>query len=161
MPSRHAGSFPKTVRWGWDPVAEGNRAGDGMACKMQAIAKQMLSAATRISCLRKKLPVHRPYIVTVSSSAGRWSHRQSNLPVSAWPVLASPEAMRSASACSAVTAGAFTGHRKFQSTRSQCPATLRCNDTCRVPFIDNDFQVIFDFLHDWVNIIRPRCSGKI
>ena len=74
LPSRHAGSFSEDRPLGWDPVAEGNRAGDGMACnnsdhrqwrkqgavvgaaasKMQAIAKQMLGAATRISCLRKK-----------------------------------------------------------------------------------------------------------
>ena len=60
---------------------KGNRAGDGMACnnsdrrqwrkqeavvgaaasEMQADAKQLLGAATRISCLRRKLPAHRPF----------------------------------------------------------------------------------------------------
>ena len=66
-PSRTAGSFSEDRPLGWDPVAEGNRAGDGMACnnsdcgqwpkqgaivgaaasKMQAAAPQMLGAATR------------------------------------------------------------------------------------------------------------------
>ena len=70
------GSFSEDRPLGWDPVAEGNRAGDGMACnnsdrrlrrkqgtavgaaasKMRAVAKQMLGAATRISCPRRKLP---------------------------------------------------------------------------------------------------------
>ena len=60
---------------------QGNRAGDGMACtnsdrrqwrkqgavvgaaasEMQANAKQLLGAATRISCLRRKLPDGLPY----------------------------------------------------------------------------------------------------
>ena len=31
-PSRTAGSFSEDRPLGWDPVAEGNRAGDGMAC---------------------------------------------------------------------------------------------------------------------------------
>ena len=64
------------ISTGWDSVAEGNRAGDGMACnnsdrrqwrkqgavvgaaasEMQADAKQLLGAATRISCLQRKLP---------------------------------------------------------------------------------------------------------
>ena len=63
---------------------KGNRAGDGMACnnsdrrqwrkqeavvgaaasEMQADAKQLLGAATRISCLRRKLPAHRPFCIT-------------------------------------------------------------------------------------------------
>ena len=70
------GSFSEDRPLGWDPVAEGNRAGDGMACnssdrrlrrkqgtavgaaasKMRAAAKQMLGAATRISRPRRKLP---------------------------------------------------------------------------------------------------------
>ena len=31
-PSRTVGSFSEDRPLGWDPVAEGNRAGDGMAC---------------------------------------------------------------------------------------------------------------------------------
>ena len=78
---QRAGSFSEDRPLGWDPIAEGNRAGDGMACnssdrrlrrkqgtavgaaasKMRAAAKQLLGAATRISCLRRKLPTHRPY----------------------------------------------------------------------------------------------------
>ena len=76
---QRAGSFSEDRPLGWDPIAEGNRAGDGMACnnsdrrqwrkqgavvgaaasEMQADAKQLLGAATRISCLRRKLPTHR------------------------------------------------------------------------------------------------------
>ena len=75
-PSRTAGSFSEDRPLGWDPVAEGNRADDRMACnssdrrlrrkqgtavgaaasKMRAAAKQMLGAATRISRPRRKLP---------------------------------------------------------------------------------------------------------
>ena len=73
LPGQWAGSFSEDRPLGWDPVAEGNRAGDGMACnnsdrrqwrkqgavvgaaasEMQADAKQLLGAATRISCPRR------------------------------------------------------------------------------------------------------------
>ena len=32
LPGRRAGSFSEDRPLGWDPVAEGDRAGDGMAC---------------------------------------------------------------------------------------------------------------------------------
>ena len=77
---RWVGSFSEGRPLGWDLVAAGNRAGDGMACnnsdrrlrrkqgtavgaaasKMRAVAKQMLGAATRISCLRRKFPTRWP-----------------------------------------------------------------------------------------------------
>ena len=64
------------IRWGGTLLPSGSRAGDGMACnnsdrrqwrkqgavvgaaasEMQADAKQLLGAATRISCPRRKLP---------------------------------------------------------------------------------------------------------
>ena len=76
-PSRTAGSFSEDRPLGWDPVAEGNRAGDGMACnsndrrqwrkqevavgtaasKMRAAAKQMLGAATRTRVRRESCPL--------------------------------------------------------------------------------------------------------
>ena len=69
----HAGSFSEDRPLGWDPVAAGNRAGDGMACnnndrrqwrnqgivvgaaasKTQAQAQRMLGAATRPRVRRK------------------------------------------------------------------------------------------------------------
>ena len=67
LPGQWAGYFSEDRPLGWDPVAAGNRAGDGMACndgdrrqwrkqgaivgaaasKTQAVAKRMLGAATR------------------------------------------------------------------------------------------------------------------
>ena len=72
----HAGSFSEDRPLGWDPVAAGNRAGDGMACnnndrrqwrnqgivvgaaasKTQAQAKRMLGAATRPRVRRESSP---------------------------------------------------------------------------------------------------------
>ena len=74
---RTAGSFFEDRPLGWDPVAEGNRAGDGMArnnddrrqwrkqgvfvgaaaSKMQAVAKQMLGAATRFRVRGESYPM--------------------------------------------------------------------------------------------------------
>ena len=77
-PAMHvsAGSFSEDRPLGWDPVAAGNRAGDGMACnnndrrqwrnqgivvgaaasKTQAQAKRMLGAATRPRVRRESSP---------------------------------------------------------------------------------------------------------
>jgi tRNA nucleotidyltransferase (CCA-adding enzyme) len=54
-PSRTAGSFSEDRPLGWDPVAEGNRAGDGMACNSndrRQWRKQEVAVGTAASRMR-------------------------------------------------------------------------------------------------------------
>ena len=54
-PSRMAGSFSEDRPLGWDPVAEGNRAGDGMACNSndrRQWRKQEVAVGTAASRMR-------------------------------------------------------------------------------------------------------------